>query len=147
EVRWRSGWNRRGMVSCNFGVIAMKRLAFLAALAMVRLDPGRAIGDDATKAMAKGIAGDWEGSLKVNPQLSLRITLKVADKDGNLSGTWGSPDEGLEGLPLGSIALKDDVLTFTTKHGVTYKGKRNAAGTEVAGNWTQRGRDFPLTFK
>jgi pimeloyl-ACP methyl ester carboxylesterase len=125
----------------------LKRVAFLAALAMVSLDPGRAIGDDATKAKAMRIAGDWEGRLKVNPQVSLRITLKVADKDGNLSGTWGSPDEGLEGLPLGPIALKDDVLTFTTKHGVTYKGKRNATGTEVAGNWTQRGRDFPLTFK
>ena len=64
-----------------------------------------------------------------------------------MSGTWGSPDEGLEGLPLGSIAIKDDVLTFATKHGVTYKGKRNAAGTEVVGEWTQRGRNYPLTFK
>ncbi len=64
-----------------------------------------------------------------------------------LSGTWGSPEEGLEGLPLGSIAFTDGVLTFATKHGVTYKGKRNAAGTEVAGEWTQRGKNYPLTFK
>ncbi len=126
----------------------MKRVTLLAALVVWNLAPGWAVGDDAGKAATPGMAGDWEGTLKVTPQISLRITLKVAEgKDGTLSGTWGSPDEGLEGLPLGSIALRDDVLTFATKHGVTYKGKRNAKGTEVVGEWTQRGKDYPLTFK
>ena len=94
------------------------------------------------------MSGDWEGTLNVTPQIRLRITLKVVEgKDRALAGTWGSPDEVLEGQPLASIAIKDDVLTFATKHGVTFKGKRNAAGTEVAGDWTQRGRNFPLTFR
>jgi pimeloyl-ACP methyl ester carboxylesterase len=131
----------------QLGVFAMKRLIWLAAIGMLSIEPAWAIGDDATKAKAAGITGDWEGTLKVTPQLSLRITIKVAENDGTLSGTWGSPEEGLDGLPLGSIALKADVLTFATKHGVTYKGTRNAAGTEIAGDWTQRGRNFPLTFK
>ncbi len=126
----------------------MKRLTVLVALAMMNIAPGWAVGDDATKAAVPGMAGDWEGTLKVTPQISLRITLKVSEgKDGTLAGTWGSPDEGLEGLPLGSIAIKDGALTFTTKHGVTYKGKVNAAGSEVAGEWTQRGKNYPLTFK
>jgi pimeloyl-ACP methyl ester carboxylesterase len=126
----------------------MKRFTMLAALAMVGAALGWARADDVGKATGRGMAGDWEGTLSLTPQISLRITLKVAEaQDGTLSGAWGSPEEGLEGLPLGSIALKDDVLTFTTKHGVTYKGKRNADGTEVAGEWTQRGRNFPLTFK
>ena len=64
-----------------------------------------------------------------------------------MSGTWGSPDETLKGLPLGSIALKDSVLKFATKHGVTYQGKLNRAETEVVGEWTQRGKAYPLTFK
>jgi pimeloyl-ACP methyl ester carboxylesterase len=126
----------------------MKRLTLSAALLMVSLAPGWVTGDDTGKTPTRGMAGDWEGSLSVTPQISLRITLKVMEgKDGTLSGTWGSPEEGLEGLPLVSIGLKDGVLTFATKHGVTYKGKRNAAGTEVAGEWTQRGRIHPLTFK
>jgi hypothetical protein len=84
----------------------------------------------------------------VTPQIELRITLKFEQaKDGALSGTWGSPDEGLEGLPLASVTMKDNVLTFTTKHGVTYQGKSNAAGTEIAGEWTQRGRKYRLTFR
>jgi pimeloyl-ACP methyl ester carboxylesterase len=126
----------------------MKRLALSAVLVWVSLAPGWAKGDDAGTTSAQGVAGDWEGTLSVPPQISLRITLKVAEgRDGMLSGTWGSPEEGLEGLPLGSIALKDGALTFTTKHGVTYRGRRNAAGTEVVGEWTQAGRNFPLTFK
>ena len=121
----------------------MKRLAVLAVLAIINLAPGWAIGDDARKAAVSGMAGDWQGTLNVTPQISLRITLKVTEgKDGTLAGTWGSPDEGLEGLPLGSIAIKDGALTFTTKHGVTYKGKRNAEGTEVAGEWTQRRQEL-----
>jgi uncharacterized protein len=126
----------------------MKRLALLAVLVMVSFAPGWAMGDDAGKASTQGMAGDWEGTLSVTPQLSLRITLKVTEgKDGAVSGTWGSPDEGLEGLPLGSIALKDGVLTFATKHGVTYTGRRSNQGNEVVGQWTQRGREFPLTFR
>ncbi len=112
------------------------------------LASGSATGDDAGAAATGGMAGDWEGTLSVTPEVRLRITLKVAAaKDGTLSGTWGSPDEGLEGLPLGSIAFKEDLLTFTTRHGVTYLGKRNAEGSEVAGSWTQGGRQFTMTFK
>ncbi len=124
----------------------MKRLAFLAVL--VSFAPGWAVGDEAKKAADHGMAGDWQGTLSVTPQINLRITLKVIEgKDGALSGTWGSPDEGLEGHPLASVTMKDGFLAFTTKHGVTYKGKPNAAGTEFAGEWTQRGKKYPLTFR
>ncbi len=126
----------------------MKRLKVVVACAIFGLVPMGATGGDARAGEAPGMPGDWEGTLTVTPQVRLRITLKVAEgKDGALSGTWGSPDEGLEGLPLRSIAIKDDVLTFATKHGATYKGKRNAEGAEVAGDWTQGGRKFPLTLK
>jgi pimeloyl-ACP methyl ester carboxylesterase len=125
----------------------MKRLA-LVALVMVGLAPEWAFGDEAGKASAHGMAGDWEGTLSVTPQLGLRISLKVIEgRDGALSGTWGSPDEGLEGLPLGSIGFRDGVLTFATKHGVTYRGKRSDEGNEVNGQWTQRGRQYALTFR
>src|SRR5262249_50313111 len=107
----------------------MKRLVLSAALVTMSLGPGWAVGDDAGKASAQGMAGDWEGTLSVTPQVGLRITLRITEgKDGTLSGTWGSPDEALEGLPLGSIAFKDSVLTFATRHGVTYKGKRTDKG-------------------
>ena len=84
----------------------------------------------------------------MTPQINLRITLKVIEgKDGALSGTWGSPDEGLEGLPLASIAMKDGVLTFTTKHGVTYKGKRTPREPSSPANGPSAARSYPLTFQ
>jgi uncharacterized protein len=92
------------------------------------------------QATVQGIGGDWEGTLKLAPHIDVWITLKVAEAEGGtLSGTWTSFDEGLEALPLASIAFKDGELTLTTKHGATYKGKRNADGTEVVGEWTKRG--------
>ena len=115
---------------------------------MITSSAGRAVADDARSAVVKGVAGNWQGTLKATPQVELRITLDVArGKDGVLSGTWGSPDEAIEGLPLSSIALKDGVLAFATKHGVTYKGKMNREETEVVGEWTQLGKAYPLKFK
>ena len=106
----------------------MRRLFRLAMVTVVGLTTGWAVGDDSGKAAAPKMAGDWESNLVISPQVCLRITLKVSEeKDGTLSGTWGSPDESLEGLPLASIAIKDDVVTFATRHGVTFSGKRDAA--------------------
>ena len=125
----------------------MKRLTVLVTLVMVSSATGWAAVEDGKATAAKGVEGNWQGVLKVTPQVELRITLEVIKgKDGTLSGNWGSPDEALKGLPLGSLALKDSVLTFATKHGVTYKGKLNRAETEVVGEWTQRGKAYPLTF-
>jgi pimeloyl-ACP methyl ester carboxylesterase len=125
----------------------MKRLTVLVTLVMVGSATGWAAVEDGKANAAKGVEGHWQGVLKVTPQVELRITLEVIKgKDGTLSGNWGSPDEALKGLPLGSIALKDSVLTFATKHGVTYKGKLNRAETEVVGEWIQRGKAYPLTF-
>ncbi len=124
----------------------MKRPTLLMAWLIVL--PGWAIGHEARTSADPGIAGDWEGSLSVAPKINLRITLKIsAGSDGALSGTWASPDEGLEGLPLASVSLNDGILTFATKHGATYKGKPNSAATEIAGEWSHRGRNFALTFR
>jgi pimeloyl-ACP methyl ester carboxylesterase len=96
----------------------------------------------------KGVEGNWEGTLKVTPQIELRITLEVTKKkDGSLSGKWGSPDESLKDMPLASIALKDGILTFDAKNaGATYEGKLNPKAIEVVGQWKQRGKTFPLSF-
>jgi uncharacterized protein len=125
----------------------MKRLTMLVALVILSPATGRA-ADDGKPTQAKGVEGHWRGILKVTPQVELRITLEVIKgKDGSLSGKWGSPDEALEGLPLKAIALKDGVLTFATKHGVTYEGKFNRAETEIVGEWNQRGKAYALKFE
>jgi pimeloyl-ACP methyl ester carboxylesterase len=126
----------------------MKRLTTWLTLVVVSFAPGWAAAQGTKAAATKGMEGNWQGILKATPQIELRITLEIAKgKDGSLSGTWGSPDEALAKLPLASVALKDRVLTFATKHGVTYQGKLNQAGTEVVGEWIQRGKSYPITFQ
>jgi len=124
----------------------LKGLAALMTVSWALAGPARA--DDGAPAI-KGVEGSWEGLLKVTPQIELRITLAVTKaKDGSLSGRWGSPDEALEDLPLASIAFKDGVLTFNAQNtGATYQGKLNGSGAEVVGEWSQRGKTLPLTFK
>jgi uncharacterized protein len=90
-----------------------------------------------------GSAAIGGGTLKLSPQIDVWITLKVTEAEGGtLSGPWISFDEGLEALPLASIAFKDGELTLTTKHGANFKGKRIAGGMEIAGEWTKPGRSL-----
>ena len=125
----------------------MKTFTALVTLVMLIPATGRAASGDAKAAKVKGVEGNWQGTLRVTPQIELRITLEVIrGNDGSLSGNWGSPDETLKGLPLQTIGVKDSVLTFTTKHGATYEGKLNREETEVVGTWKQRGKSYPLSL-
>jgi hypothetical protein len=107
-----------------------------------------AIGSAPRSDTARAVEGNWQGQLVVTPQISLRITLDVTKgTNALLSGKWSSPDEALSALPLESIVLTDDVLTFTAKPtGAIFKGKLNQTGTELAGDWTQNGKSYAIVF-
>ena len=93
------------------------------------------------------IAGDWAGTLTAGPA-QLRLVLHVtAAKDGSLSGTFDSVDQGAYGTPVNSITLKDSKLNFTIEvaHG-SYEGTVNKDASEIAGTWTQ-GQPLELNFK
>lgn len=121
-------------------------LATLAAVGFARADAARA---DDKAAPGQRIGGNWEGVLKVTPQIELRITLDLKEgKDGKLSGNWASPDETLKNLPFDMLAFKNGELAFGAKFtDASYQGTLNKAGTEIAGTWTQRGKNYPMTFK
>src|SRR5262245_2188776 len=88
------------------------------------------------------LEGSWEGLLKVNAAVELRLVLNATkEKSGALKATLDSPDQGVTGIPVDSIALKDGAVTFTAKQiGASYSGKMNDAGTEIAGDFTQGGK-------
>ena len=93
------------------------------------------------------VAGDWQGTLSVSgAQLRLGLHIKAA-KDGGLTATVDSIDEGSMGIPITAIALKDSKLTFTwdAEH-IAYEGTVNKDATEIDGIFT-KGQDFPLNFK
>ena len=91
----------------------------------------------------------WEGKLTANAGLEMRIVLNVFKaKDGKLTGTMDSPDQGVSGLKVDSVTITKDKLTFEVKliKG-EFSGELNDAKTEAKGDWTQLGNKLPLTLK
>jgi hypothetical protein len=88
----------------------------------------------APKPAAPQIAGDWEGMLNGQVHLILHFTVK----DGNLTATLDSPDQGAAGIPITTVTLKDSKLTLAVDlvQG-TYEGTVNNDATEIDGAWTQ----------
>ena len=93
------------------------------------------------------IAGDWQGTLSAGGA-QLRLVLHVvAAKDGGLTATIDSVDQGANGIPVTVISLKDSKLSLTIDavHG-TYEGTINKDATAIDGTWSQ-GQPLELNFK
>ena len=66
-----------------------------------------------TAPIPKELEGIWEGKLKLNGGIELRLVLAVAKgKDGGLNASLASPDQGANNIAVSSIAFKGDVLTW-----------------------------------
>jgi pimeloyl-ACP methyl ester carboxylesterase len=113
-------------------------------LNLMRIDPSKVV----VMAIPKELSGNWEGKLKVNGGIELTLALKVEKgKDGALNATLASPDQGANNIPISSIDLKDDVLTFESKAiGAKFTGKKNKKGTAFEGEFNQGGAKLPLTI-
>ena len=95
---------------------------------------------------AQNIAGDWHGTLKAG-LAELRIELQFAQAgNGGFTGTMDSLDQGVKGLSLSAIELRDSKLKFAIDAVKgTYEGNLGADGNSIAGEWTQ-GQPLPLSF-
>jgi len=101
-----------------------------------------------TPAAAKGIEGDWLGTLKT-PGAELRLLVHITkNQEGNLAGTMDSIDQGAKGIPITSITFKDSKLAFRVDSiQGSYDGKVNSDLTLISGTWSQAGQSFPLDLK
>jgi hypothetical protein len=92
------------------------------------------------------IIGDWGGSLSVMGN-QLRLVFHIAaGKDGALTATLDSVDQGANGIPIDAVLLKDSRLTMTVNAvpGTgTYEGTVNKEVSGIDGKWTQ-GPNPPL---
>ena len=113
-------------------------------LNLTRIDPSKVVAI----AIPKELAGIWEGKLTLNAGIELRLALRVEKgKDGNLKAGLASPDQGANNIPISSIGLKDNVLTFESKAiGAKFTGKKNKKGTAFEGEFIQGGAKLPLTL-
>lgn len=91
--------------------------------------------------------GDWGGHLKM-PQNELRILFHIElDSNDQLTGTMDSPDQGVQGVPLGSVKTSTDSLWVEIP---AITGTYNAAfvGTDsLQGKWLQAGMELELGLK
>ncbi len=87
-------------------------------------------------------AGDFSGAL--GPiHIKLHLT---AGRDGVLTGTVDSPDQGLTGVPCTDFQINGRALSFNVPivHG-TWMGFLSADGASLTGMWN-RGNPVPLNF-
>src|SRR6185295_11117359 len=93
------------------------------------------------------LEGDWRGTLDAGGA-KLDLVLHIVRKDGTLSATLDSPDQGATGLAVDSIVLSGKSLRFEMKSlAADYEGTFSGDDSKIEGEFRQQGQKFPLTFK
>ena len=91
--------------------------------------------------------GDWRGTLDAGVA-KLDLILHVVRKNGTLTATLDSPDQGATGLPVDSITISVKSLRFEMKSlGADYEGVFSSDGSQIEGEFRQQGQRLPLIFK
>lgn len=74
---------------------------------------------------SRNISGNWNGVLKVTPQLQLKIAIHLTeDNDGKATATLDSPDQGAYGIPCDINFLSNDSICFSIpKLNASYSGR------------------------
>lgn len=103
----------------------------------------------APAAAPPAITGNWAGTLMIGPG-QLRLLLHIAaGTDGSLTSTLDSIDQGVTGIPVDAVTLKDGKLNLTVNsvpgHGA-YEGTVNKDASEIDGTWTQGSQEGTLNF-
>ena len=96
----------------------------------------------------QALEGVWEGALDANgQQLHLRFNF-TKSADGSVAGTVDSPDQGVNGLAVNSIARTGDTVKMDVKAvGGSYEGTLNKDASAMTGTWSQGGGSLPLTMQ
>ncbi|HYV11701.1 MAG TPA: alpha/beta fold hydrolase [Pyrinomonadaceae bacterium] len=101
----------------------------------------------AAQAPAPDVAGNWLTTLEVGGT-KLRLALKIKKSGDSYAAGLDSVDQGVNDLPIDSIVLKGNELSFSAANlGINYVGTLNAAGDEITGTFKQRTIAMPLVFK
>ncbi|HYL76206.1 MAG TPA: hypothetical protein VEU96_18495 [Bryobacteraceae bacterium] len=94
------------------------------------------------------VVGDWEGAVQTGSS-SLRVVLHVTQsKDGTLTGTFDSPDQGAVGIPLTTVTLDQPAFHFEIERfGCKYDGVIGKDNSEISGQWKQGTAALALNLK
>jgi len=96
----------------------------------------------------EGLVGTWRGLLDIGP-IKLRVILGVtAGEDGTLTANVEGVDRNQQ-VPASSVTFGEDraVAIDMTTVGVRYAGTMNEDGSEIAGEWKERGAPLALILR
>jgi hypothetical protein len=94
------------------------------------------------------VAGQWIGSIKPMPNAEMELTVVLdfkEDEPGVYTASLSSPDQGAQNIPVDSFAVEDDELTVEINR-MRLEIITNIAGEQMTGNFTQAGRNIPITL-
>src|SRR6266403_2249637 len=93
------------------------------------------------------LEGHWSGSLQAGEAV-LHLVLHVSKSaDGSLHATIDSLDQGVYGIEVTALTLKDSTLHFNVASaGASYEGKFSAVHASIEGDWIQGSASLPLVF-
>jgi len=101
-------------------------------------------------ATGSDVVGNWEGALDAGAQGKLRIIVHISQaKDGSLSGTMDSPDQGASGIPITKITYEGAKLHFecaSIPGDAHYDGTVSKDKSQITGDWSQGGTSLPLNL-
>lgn len=101
----------------------------------------------AAQVPAPDVAGNWLTALDVGG-VKLRLVLKIKKSGDNYAATFDSLDQGAMDLPIDSIVLSGNKLSFSAaKFLINYEGTLNTAADEITGTFKQGTGATPMVFK
>lgn len=98
-------------------------------------------------AITKELEGNWEGALDANGT-TLRLIVKLANKEGAGTGTMISVDQGGAEIPIARVVQKGNSVSLEVPAvaGV-YTGELSKDGSQISGEWAQGMGKLPLVLK
>jgi len=94
------------------------------------------------------LQGVWKGTIDARG-IPLRLVVRISETSpGKLTGTMDSPDQGARNIPLTTAEFSKPMARFDIASiDGRYEGTLKDDGSEIAGTWTQAGKDFPCPLK
>ena len=97
---------------------------------------------------AQDIAGDWQGTLKAGTAELHGVLHITKDKEGGLHAILDSVDQGILGIPIDSVTLKDTKLHIhSAALNGDYDGTVSSDGQSITGAWKQEGISLPVNLR
>lgn len=106
------------------------------------------VGSTQTDNHLENLIGNWEGKLTISG-MTLRVVFKISmDAGGKIIVTMDSPDQGIKGIPVEDVQLKNKELHLGIKSvGGYFEGIVNNDLLTISGHLHQSGQSFPITLK